>query len=68
MTPIRRQTAPRLFALCSCRRFFDWRAARFVGIQDDGVERCELRNCPHCGSTRAIVVAFDADALAEGAA
>lgn len=52
----------RLMVLCSCRRWIDWRAARFVGCQDDGIERLELRNCV-CGSTRALVVAVDEAAL-----
>lgn len=55
-TPIRRN-APRLFVRCSCGGFIDWRAATFVGYQDDGVERLELRTHGACGSTRALVVA-----------
>lgn len=54
----------RLMRLCGCRRFFDWRAAHLVGFVDDGVERLELRNCPHCQSTRVVVVAVDVEALA----
>lgn len=42
--------------LCSCKRWLDWAALPTLGHQDDGVERLELKNCPHCGSTRALVV------------
>lgn len=56
LVPIRRN-GPRLRVLCSCREWIDWRAASFVGVMQDDVERLELRNCPRCGSTRALVVA-----------
>lgn len=52
-TPIRRN-GPRVLVLCACRHWIDWRAARFVGVMhDDGLE---LRDCPACGSTRAIKI------------
>lgn len=57
LTPIRRATSARLFVRCSCGSWIDWRRARWVGVQQDDVERLELRNCPRCGSTRALVVA-----------
>jgi hypothetical protein len=44
--------------VCACGEVFSasqWSALRYVGEQDDGVERIELRNCP-CGSTIAILL------------
>ena len=41
---------------CGCGRTYtlhEWRALKYVGILDDGVERAELRNCV-CGSTIAL--------------
>lgn len=52
-----RRGASRLRVRCSCGAWIDWRAATFVGYQDDGVERLELRTHGACGSTRALVVA-----------
>jgi len=51
-----RRGAARLLVRCSCGVWFDWRAARFVGVQQDAEERLELRTHQACGSTRAIVV------------
>ena len=56
--PIRSGSARRVLKVCCCCGVvFEWRAAKFVGIQDDGVERIELRN-HSCGSTNARVVAI----------
>lgn len=43
---------------CGCgRRYTDaeWKQLKLVGVQDDGVERIELRSCT-CRSTIAIVL------------
>lgn len=57
LTPIRRAASARLFVLCACGHWIDWRAARFVGVMRDDVEALELRDCQQCGSTRALQVA-----------
>lgn len=57
LSPVRRQTARRLRVLCACGHWIEWRDAPLVGFQQDDVERLELRNCPQCGSTRALVIA-----------
>lgn len=56
--------SPRLRVLCSCGHWLKWYSAPLVGSQCDDVQELELRNCPHCGSTRAIVTheRRDADA------
>jgi formate dehydrogenase maturation protein FdhE len=44
---------------CSCGRRYDerqWNALEFVGPQEDEVEKLELRNCPRCNSTIAIIL------------
>lgn len=50
-----RATASRR-VLCSCRHWIDWHAAEYVGAMRDEVADLELRNCPRCGSTRAVEV------------
>lgn len=42
--------------LCSCGETFVWGQAELLGMQVDDAERLELRNCPHCYSTRALAV------------
>ena len=44
--------------LCgACRAVFDWLDVPSLGLQDDGEgELLDLRNCPACGSTRALPV------------
>lgn len=56
LQPIRRN-GPRVRVLCSCGHWIDWRKAVFVGVQHDEEETLELKNCPACGSTRAVVAA-----------
>lgn len=60
MRPVRR-SAPRLLVLCACGHWIDWRAAPWVGVQQDDEQRLELRNCPRCESTRAMVTATTED-------
>jgi len=41
---------------CACGRCYsaeEWGELHYVGVQDDGVERIEMRSC-HCGSTLAV--------------
>lgn len=61
LSPVRRSGAPRLLVLCACGHWIDWRAARFVGVMRDDVEALELRDCPRCQSTRALVTATTED-------
>lgn len=49
----------RVVKRCACGREYSaaaWSALTYVGEQDDGVERLELRNCGECGSTVAILL------------
>lgn len=43
---------------CACGRRYTagtWKDLALVGVQDDGVERIELRNCA-CGSTIGVIL------------
>ena len=47
-----------MIKVCSCGRQYSsgtWKLLPYVGEQDDGVERLELRNCV-CRSTLSIVL------------
>lgn len=49
---------PIAFKVCGCGRPYTrsgWDRLPYVGVQDDGVERLELRNCA-CGSTICVVL------------
>lgn len=59
LSPVRRSGARRLRVLCACGHWIDWRAAEYVGAMADEVASLELRNCPRCGSTRAMATTED---------
>lgn len=42
---------------CSCGRNWPWTAGIVKGIQNDGVDRYAVKNCPYCGTTRMRVLA-----------
>jgi hypothetical protein len=57
-----RVLAASAFKVCGCGRPYTragWDRLPFVGVQDDGVERIELRNCV-CGSTIAVALGMSA--------
>lgn len=41
---------------CSCGNRFAPCEATFRGVQDYGIEKHALHNCPACQSTRAVVI------------
>lgn len=55
VAPARPVADSRLLVLCSCRRWLAWDDLPSRGLQDDGDGgQLELKNCPHCRSTRAV--------------
>lgn len=46
--------------LCPCGHDWPWAKGQSIGVQHAEGEAYEMRNCPHCGSTRMRVLPFSA--------